>query len=140
MTSCEIRFRQFCNRLEMPDQVLLAYGVLGCQSKAENDPGETRRILEVNFTSAALWIQVAAKLLPKDKRRWIIIIGAVAGDRGRGSNYVYGAAKAGLAVFAEGVAHRLYRTPLRVLTVKPGFIDTPMTAHLNRSGPLWAKP
>jgi decaprenylphospho-beta-D-erythro-pentofuranosid-2-ulose 2-reductase len=140
ITSCEIRFGEFCSRLEMPDQVLLAYGVLGDQSKAENDPDETRRILEVNFTSAALWIQVAAKHLPKNKPRWIIVIGSVAGDRGRRSNYVYGAAKAGLAAFAEGVAHRLYGSSLRMLTVKPGFVDTPMTAHLNRSGPLWAKP
>jgi decaprenylphospho-beta-D-erythro-pentofuranosid-2-ulose 2-reductase len=139
-TSCESRFGEFCNQLEMPDQGLLAYGVLGDQSRAENDPDDTRRILEVNFTSAALWIQVAAKLLPKDKPRWIIVIGSVAGDRGRRSNYVYGAAKAGLAAFADGVAHRLYGTPLRMLTVKPGFVDTPMTAHLNRSGPLWAQP
>lgn len=140
MTSCDTRFGEFCNRLEMPDQVLLAYGVLGDQSKAENDADETRRILDVNFTSAALWIQVAAKQLRKDKPRWIIVIGSVAGDRGRRSNYVYGAAKAGLAAFSEGIAHRLYGSSLRMLTVKPGFVDTPMTAHLNRSGPLWAKP
>jgi NAD(P)-dependent dehydrogenase (short-subunit alcohol dehydrogenase family) len=124
----------------MPDQVLLAYGVLGEQGRAESDPDETRRVLDVDFTSAALWIQLAAGHLLKDKQRWIIVVGSVAGDRGRQSNYVYGAAKAGLAVFAEGVAHRLYETPLRVLTVKPGFVDTPMTAHLNRSGPLWASP
>ena len=74
------------------------------------------------------------------RSRTLVVIGSVAGDRGRQSNYVYGAAKAGLDAFAEGLAHRLHRTNVKVVTVKPGFVDTPMTAHLDRSGPLWAKP
>jgi NAD(P)-dependent dehydrogenase (short-subunit alcohol dehydrogenase family) len=140
MDSCESRYLDFCRSLGPPDQVLLAYGMLGDQSAAENDAEQTRSIIDVNFTSAALWLQIAAKHLPRDKTRWIIVISSVAGDRGRRSNYVYGAAKAGLSAFAEGLSHRLHGTNLRVLTVKPGFVDTPMTAHLERSGPLWAKP
>jgi decaprenylphospho-beta-D-erythro-pentofuranosid-2-ulose 2-reductase len=140
MASCESRFAKFCATLGMPDQVLLAYGILGKQDAAENDADATRRSLDVNFTSAALWLQMAAKLLPRDKPRWIIVISSVAGDRGRRSNYVYGAAKAGLSAFAEGLAHRLHGTGLHVLTVKPGFVDTPMTSHLDRGGPLWASP
>ena len=140
MASCESRFREFCARLDMPDQVLLAYGVLGDQGQAEDDADATRAIIDVNFTSAALWLQMAAKHLPRDKPRSIIVISSVAGDRGRRSNYVYGAAKAGLSTFAEGLAHRLHGTNLHVLTVKPGFVDTPMTAHLERGGLLWASP
>lgn len=140
MTSCESRFRQFCAHLAMPDQVFVAYGVLGDQSRAEEDADATRRVIDVNFTSTALWLQMAAKHLLRDKPRSIIVISSVAGDRGRRSNYVYGAAKAGLTTFAEGLAHRLHGTNLRVLTVKPGFVDTPMTAHLERGGLLWASP
>ncbi len=140
MTACERRFLDFCEPLGFPDQVLVAYGLLGEQAAAEDNAEATREILDVNFTSAALWLQMAAKLLPPDKPRFIVVIGSVAGDRGRRSNYVYGAAKAGLAAFAEGLAHRLHGTPLHLLLVKPGFVDTPMTAHLPRGGPLWAKP
>ena len=140
MTSCESRFLAFCDALGMPDQVLLAYGALGDQLASEEDAEITRRIIDVNFTSAALWLQMAAKHLPHDKPRAIVVISSVAGDRGRRSNYVYGAAKAGLSVFAEGMAHRFYGTNLHLLIVKPGFVDSPMTAHLERSGPLWAKP
>jgi len=135
------RFGEFCAALGQPDQVVLAYGVLGDQAKAEDDPEETRRIIDVNFTSAAVWLQMAAKHLSQDKPRVLVVIGSVAGDRGRRSNYVYGAAKAGLDAFAEGLAHRLHGSPLRVLTVKPGPTETPMTAGFsNRTGPMWAKP
>jgi short-subunit dehydrogenase len=138
--SAESRFAEFCRPLGMPDQVLIAYGVLGEQGSAEKDAATTRKIIDVNFTSTALWLQMAAKLLPRDKPRFIVVIGSVAGDRGRRSNYVYGAAKAGLAAFAEGLTHRLHGTPLHLLLVKPGFVDTPMTAHLPHGGLLWAKP
>ena len=63
MTSCESRFLDFCRPLGMPDQVLLAYGTLGDQDAAENDAEQTRRDIDVNFTSAALWLQMAAKHL-----------------------------------------------------------------------------
>jgi short-subunit dehydrogenase len=72
----------------------------------------------------------------------VLAVGSVAGDRGRGSNYVYGAAKAGLAVFMQGLHHRLAqrKSPIRAVVVKPGFVDTPMTAGMARGGPLWATP
>lgn len=141
MGSAEARFAALLAKAGLPDEVLLAYGVLGEQAAAQDSADETRRVIDVNFTSAALWLQLAAKQLAADRKpRTLVVIGSVAGDRGRQSNYVYGAAKAGLDAFAEGLAHRLHGTNLRVLTVKPGFVDTPMTAHLDRSGPLWAKP
>lgn len=140
MDGCEARFQDFLTSLGSPDEVLLAYGVLGDQALAQADANETRRLIDVNFTSAALWLQLAARHCGRDKPCGLVVIGSVAGDRGRQSNYVYGAAKAGLDAFAEGLAHRVHGTNLRIVTVKPGFIDTPMTAHLDRSGPLWAKP
>lgn len=140
MTDCANRFADFCSALGPPDEVLIAYGMLGDQSAAEADLARLRRVLDVNFTSAALWCQAAAMTLPRDRPRWLIVVGSVAGDRGRGSNYVYGAAKSGLDAFTEGLAHRLYGTQLHILTVKPGLVDSPMTAHLDHSGPLWAQP
>ena len=69
----------------------------------------------------------------------LAVIGSVAGDRGRPSNYVYGTAKAAVATFCEGLRARLYPHNVNVLLIKPGFVDTPMTAAF-RKGPLWAKP
>ncbi len=134
------RFADFCSSLGIPDEILIAYGVLGDQEQAQVNSEALQEVINVNFTSTAVWLNEAAQYLPQDKARSLIVIGSVAGDRGRQSNYVYGAAKAGLDAFTEGLAHRLYNKGINVLTVKPGFVDTPMTAHLDRSGPLWAKP
>ena len=73
----------------------------------------------------------------------LVVIGSVAGDRGRQSNYLYGAAKAGLATLVQGLAHRMaLHAPkgARAVLVKPGFVDTPMTAGMKKGGPLWASP
>lgn len=120
------------------DTVLVAHGVLTRQDEANRDPAVVRRDLDVNFTSAASLLTVVANLLEGRKAGVIAVIGSVAGDRGRQSNYAYGAAKAGLATFTDGLRHRLVKSGVRVLTVKPGFVDSPMTAHLPKGGPLWA--
>ncbi len=122
------------------DAVLLFFGVLGDQARAERDPAEAARIVEANFTAAVPWCLATAALLEQQKRGVLVAVSSVAGDRGRQSNYVYGAAKAGLGVLVEGIAHRLAATGARAVVVKPGFVDTPMTAHLKRGGPLWATP
>jgi short-subunit dehydrogenase len=122
------------------DVVLLAYGVLGDQAQLERDPAASADLLRTNFTSAAAWCQAVAAALERQRSGALLVIGSVAGDRGRGSNYVYGAAKAGLGVLVEGIAHRLARTGARAVLIKPGFVDTPMTAGVARKGPLWARP
>ena len=125
------------------DHVLLFYGILGDQSRAEADPAHAEAILDTNFNSAAQWCLAAAASLERQAHGSLVVIGSVAGDRGRQSNYVYGAAKAGLGVLVQGIAHRLaLRRPkgARAVLVKPGFVDTPMTAGLKKGGPLWAKP
>lgn len=125
------------------DHVLLFYGVLGEQSRAEQDTAHAQEVINVNFSSAAVWCLAAAERLEMQGHGSLVVVGSVAGDRGRQSNYVYGAAKAGLATLVEGIAHRLaLRTgrKARAVLIKPGFVDTPMTAGLRKGGPLWATP
>ena len=81
-----------------------------------------------------------ANLFERRGRGVLIAIGSVAGDRGRQSNYVYGAAKGMVALFLQGLRNRLSRQGIQVITIKPGFVDTPMTAAFAQKGLLWAKP
>ncbi len=121
------------------DVALIAHGVLPDQARCEASFEETRKALEVNFTSAA---SLAAELGARFEARragCLVVIGSVAGDRGRRSNYVYGTAKGALAIFLQGLRHRLHAAGVAVITVKPGFVDTPMTAAFPK-GPLWASP
>jgi short-subunit dehydrogenase len=107
--------------------VVLAIGYLGDQKQAESDWAEARRILDTNFTSSvALLNRVADHMEPRG-RGFIAAISSVAGDRGRQSNYFYGSAKAALSTYLSGLRNRLAPRGVRVVTIKPGFVDTPMT-------------
>lgn len=121
------------------DAIFLFYGLLGDQQTAEIDPGHASKILTVNFTSASAWCLAGANQLEQQNHGVLVAVSSVAGDRGRQSNYVYGAAKAGLTTLVEGIAHRLARGKARASVVKLGFVDTPMTAHIPKGGPLWAQ-
>ena len=113
------------------DLVIQVFGELGRQEQAQQDPGAMRRLIEVNFTGAAVALgQVANYLEARGQAATIVGITSVAGDWGRQSNYVYGAAKGALALYLQGLRQRLNRTHVRVLTVKPGFVDTPMPEGL----------
>lgn len=120
------------------DHVLLAYGVLGDQALADRDEAAALAIIDVNFRSAAAWTLAAANLLERQGKGSLVVLGSVAGDRGRRSNYVYGAAKAGLAVLVQGISHRFRGVGPRVVIVKPGPTDTAMTAGMVKGGPMWA--
>lgn len=122
------------------DAVVVIYGFLGDQKAAESDAAEVDRIIEVNFASAARWCLAAADVLERQKSGVLLAVSSVAGDRGRQSNYAYGAAKAGLTVLVQGLAHRLAPSGAKAVVVKLGFVDTAMTAHIEKGGPLWAKP
>ncbi len=124
----------------LPDEVLIAYGILGDQPRALTDLKHARDIIEFNFTSVALWVLAICARRNPQRALTLIVVGSVAGDRGRGSNFVYGAAKGGLDRFLEGLQHAFAGTPLHVVRVKPGFVDTPMTAEIKKGGPLWATP
>jgi decaprenylphospho-beta-D-erythro-pentofuranosid-2-ulose 2-reductase len=135
-----VEMKRFVEILGAPDVVLLAYGVLGNQRQLESDPAAMADLLRTNFNSAASWCLEVATVLERRRAGALVVIGSVAGDRGRQSNYIYGASKAGLAVLVEGIAHRLAPSGARAVLVKPGFVDTPMTAAIRPKGLLWAKP
>ena len=107
--------------------VVLAVGYVGDQAVAQQDPCEARRILETNFTGCVLALEIVAEYFEKRRKGFLCAISSVAGDRGRQSNYLYGAAKGGLSVYLQGLRNRLSRSGVKVITVKPGFVDTRMT-------------
>lgn len=121
------------------DSAIIAYGILGDQKEAESSWDEAAAILNVNFISLASLVTHLANDFERQGFGQIVGIGSVAGDRGRRTNYIYGAAKAAVETLLEGVRHRLAPKGIEVLLVKPGFVDTPMTANLPRS-PLTASP
>jgi decaprenylphospho-beta-D-erythro-pentofuranosid-2-ulose 2-reductase len=127
-------------RFGEPDEVLVAYGSLGEQAAAEQDLALARALIDTNFTSAALWILALLKDRQTAIPFTVVGIGSVAGDRGRASNFIYGSAKGALDRFLQGLAQKYDGTAVRVITVKPGFVDTPMTAGIAKGGPLWATP
>jgi len=120
--------------------LLLAYGVLGDQAELERDPAAVAQLVQTNFTSAVAWCLAAAAILEKQRSGALLVIGSVAGDRGRRSNFIYGATKGGLARLVEGIAHRLAPLGARAVVIKPGFVDTPMTAAFTKKGLLWVGP
>ena len=115
------------------DAVLVAHGTLPDQAACQQSPAETVRALEVNFTATVALLTLLANRFEAQHRGTIAVITSVAGDRGRQSNYVYGATKGGLAVFLQGLRNRLHHAGVSVVTLKPGFVDTPMTAGLPRN-------
>jgi len=137
----DIRFARWGEQLGGIDTVFLAYGILGDQKDAQSDTAALTDGLQANFTSAVVWCELAARTFEAAGAGTLVAISSVAGDRGRRTNYAYGAAKAGLSTYLEGMAHRFAGTSVTVICVKPGFVATPMTAHIDgRDGPLWATP
>ena len=127
------------DRFARIDVTLIAYGTLSDQKACEQTPGMLSEEMLVNAVSIMeLCLQLASRL-EQQRSGVMAVISSVAGDRGRRSNYVYGAAKAALTAFLSGLRQRLYRSGVAVVTIKPGFVDTPMTARFNK-GALWASP
>jgi short-subunit dehydrogenase len=119
------------------DVALLAYGTLPEQARCQESVSETLRAMDVNFTASIALLTLLANRFEAQRHGTIAVITSVAGDRGRQSNYVYGAAKGGVQTFLEGLRNRLYHSGVGVVTLKPGFVDTPMTAALPKN-PLFA--
>jgi short-subunit dehydrogenase len=93
---------------------VLCVGCLGNQTAAQSDLREARRILDTNFTSCVLALNIIANYFEKRRRGFICALSSVAGDRGRQSNYIYGAAKAGLTAYLQGLRNRLFPAGVRV--------------------------
>lgn len=116
------------------DIALIAHGSLPEQAECQRDLRAGQQALEVNGISPALYAEAFAGHMEKANHGVLAIIGSVAGDRGRKTNYAYGAAKALVDRYAQGLQHRLAATQVKVVLVKPGPTDTPMTAHLKGQG------
>jgi decaprenylphospho-beta-D-erythro-pentofuranosid-2-ulose 2-reductase len=121
------------------DTVLIAHGTLPDQVACEGFFEHTREAFEVNLLSVLSLLTHTANRFERHGQGTIAVISSVAGDRGRQSNYVYGTAKGALTIFLQGLRHRLHKAGVRVVTIKPGFVDSPMTADFSK-GLLWASP
>lgn len=130
---------QAVDTLGRVDMALIAHGTLGDQKACEQDFHLALKEIETNFVSVASLASLIANHMEKNKAGCLAVISSVAGDRGRQSNYVYGSAKGGLNIFLQGLRNRLFPAGVQVLTIKPGFVDTPMTAHLEKNL-LFAQP
>lgn len=135
----QVVIQQAVQKLAGLDTVLIAHGTLDDQKACEQDYKYAEQCLRTNFLSVVSLLTPIANEMEQQHYGCIAVISSVAGDRGRQSNYVYGAAKGGLNTFLQGLRNRLFRSHVKVLTIKPGFVDSPMTAHLKK-GALWAQP
>lgn len=115
------------------DAVLVAHGTLPDQKRCEREVDYALNEFKTNATGTIALLTSLANYFENRKAGCITVITSVAGDRGRQSNYLYGTAKAAVNTFLQGLRNRLYKSGVRVLTIKPGFVDTPMTAHLPKN-------
>jgi len=123
------------------DGAVVCHGAMFDQAEARGRVDLIRRTYDVNLTSAASVLEPIAAHMAERGEGWIAGVSSVAGDRGRQSNYLYGSAKAGLTAYLAGLRNRMHGHGVRVVTVKPGFVDTPMTHGLvDPDSPLVASP
>ena len=126
--------------LNQLDRILVAPGSLPDQQRCQDDEEYAAESLETNANATMLLLEQLAKQLEKQRTGRIAVISSVAGDRGRMSNYYYGAAKAAVTTFCSGLMARLDKVGVSVSIVKPGFVRTPMTQGLDLPEKLVAKP
>jgi short-subunit dehydrogenase len=123
---------KFYDALEVkPLGVISAVGYLGQQDEAEENFAETELIIDTNFTGVVSLFNIIANDFEKRNTGFMVGISSVAGDRGRKSNYIYGAAKAAFTAYLSGLRNRLYDSNVHVMTVKPGFVATKMTEGMD---------
>ena len=123
------------------DEVFCFFGTLPDQEACEQSWEQTQQALHTNFISVVSILNRLANVFEQRGHGSFVVVSSVAGDRGRKSNYIYGSAKGALSIYCAGLRNRLAGAGVHVLTVKPGFIDTPMTAHIEKKpAPLWVEP
>ena len=120
-------------------EILIAHGTLSDQDECEKDVNKTIEEIKTNAISTIALLTEISNRFANNKSGIIAVISSVSGDRGRASNYVYGSAKAMVSTFTSGLRQRLNKYNVSVVTIKPGFVDTPMTKNMKK-GLLWAKP
>jgi hypothetical protein len=121
------------------DAALIAHGTLSDQAACQSSVEPLQQELHTNALSVMALCTLLANYFEAQRSGTIAVISSVAGDRGRRSNYVYGSAKAAVTAFSSGLRQRLHACGVAVVTIKPGFVDTPMTAAFKK-GALWASP
>ncbi|HLP50392.1 MAG TPA: SDR family NAD(P)-dependent oxidoreductase [Chitinophagales bacterium] len=122
------------------DAVFCVFGYLGNQQKAEVDEVERNKIIDTNYTGAVSVLALLAARFEQNKHGFIIGISSVAGERVRASNYFYGSSKASFTAYLKNLSKRLQSSNVKVITVKPGYVNTPMVTHLNLPSMLVISP
>lgn len=131
--------RQAQEQLQGLDVALIAHGTLPDQQACDRSFDVARRELEINMMSVVSLLIVLANSFERARGGTIAVLSSVAGDRGRQSNYIYGAAKGAITLVLQGMRNRLYSSGVKVVTIKLGRVDTPMTASFEK-GLTWAQP
>lgn len=131
---------EILNKIDFVDIALIAHGTLPDQDKCQSSVTTTLQEFSNNALSVIAFLTPLANKMEKQKSGVIAVISSVAGDRGRQSNYLYGSAKAAVTTFCAGLRARLFKAEVHVLTIKPGFVDTPMTQNLKLPKALVATP
>lgn len=126
-------------KLKNIDLVIAAHGVLHPQAELDTDLALCLESIQTNYTSCALITVAAAQILEQQNHGTLAVFSSVAGDRGRKSNYFYGASKSAINTLLEGLDSRFHNQPINIVTIKPGMVDTPMTEDFEK-GILWATP
>lgn len=135
----EEMLRHATSSLGKIDVILIAHGTLPDQAECFASIDRTRQEFAINGTSTIGLMTQTAGLLRSQGSGTLAVISSVAGDRGRASNAIYGAAKSAVTSYASALRQHLNQHGAKVLTIKPGFVDTPMTTAFPK-GALWAKP
>jgi short-subunit dehydrogenase len=126
LISVKATVERVINTLGKDPYLLVAVGSIEGEQQSRNSVSAATRIIDVNFRNLVALISPISEALEAKKEGCLIIISSVSGDRGRQSNYTYGSAKAGLSAYAQGLRNRLFFCGVHVLTVKPGYVNTPM--------------
>ena len=121
------------------DVALVAHGTLPDQQACERSFEVARRELEINMLSVVSLLTILGNCFARARGGTIAVLSSVAGDRGRQSNYIYGSAKGAVTLVLQGMRNRLYGSGVKVVTIKLGRVDTPMTTSFEK-GPTWAQP
>lgn len=136
----ETLIQQATEQLGGLDTALIIHGTLPDQEQCQASVATTLKEIDTNATSTISLLTLLANQFEQQNHGSLAVVSSVAGDRGRQSNYVYGAAKGMVSLFLQGLRNRLASSNVRVVTIKPGFVDTPMTAAFDKKGFLWAQP
>ncbi len=132
-------FARALQTLKSVDYLLIGYGTLPNQKELEENPENIAEVYNTNLVSISHFLLLVVDYFMKRGSGVIAVISSVAGERGRQSNFVYGSTKGGLSVFLEGYRQKMSKHNVKVITIKPGLVETPMTWGIKR-GFLMAKP